>query len=53
MKQPQLIPLSYYDIVKACEQPGCPLCQLVERFVRRYLETFRTLHDGRAARRRR
>lgn len=33
-----LIPFSYYDVLDACAQPGCPFCRLAEETVNRYLD---------------
>jgi len=30
--------LSYFDVLEACAEPGCPLCRLSERKVNRYLD---------------
>ncbi len=36
---PHFTPLSYFDIVDACAQPGCPLCRLSAGVVQRYPDT--------------
>ncbi len=33
-----MVPLSYHEILDACQEPGCPLCFLAQRAVRRHLE---------------
>ena len=33
-----MIPLSYHEIIDACQESGCPLCYLAQRAVRRHLE---------------
>ena len=37
-------PLSLYDLVEAFAQPGCPVCQLLQRDVRRFLGNL--LYEG-------
>jgi hypothetical protein len=37
-------PDSYYDIIEACGQPGCPLCRIVENVGFRFLTA--SLHGG-------
>jgi hypothetical protein len=31
-------PNLYFSLIEACEQPGCPACRLVHRFVEQYLD---------------
>ena len=31
-------PQSYFDLLKACSQPGCPVCHVVHASTKRYLE---------------
>lgn len=33
-----MVPLSYHELIDACQKPGCPLCRLAQRDVRRHLE---------------
>ena len=33
----QLTPLSYFDVLEACRQPGCPFCRLSDETVANYL----------------
>lgn len=33
-----MVPLSYHEIIDACQKPGCPLCYLAQHAVRRHLE---------------
>ncbi len=32
------LPFSYYDLIEACGQPGCPVCALLLRDAHRYLD---------------
>jgi hypothetical protein len=41
---PERFPDSYYDIIEACGQPGCPLCRIVENVGFRFLTA--SLHGG-------
>jgi hypothetical protein len=34
----KIIPLSYFDVLEACAQPGCPLCRVSEKTVNSYLD---------------
>lgn len=38
-RTPPLRPLSYFDVLEACAQPGCPFCRLSDRVVERYLDS--------------
>lgn len=33
-----MVPLSYHEIIEACQERGCPFCTLAQRTVRRHLE---------------
>ena len=33
-----MVPLSYHELIDACQEPGCPVCSLAQRAVRRHLE---------------
>ncbi|NWG16437.1 MAG: hypothetical protein HXY41_07355 [Chloroflexi bacterium] len=33
------VPFSYYDFIEACGQPGCPVCALLQRDARRFLDS--------------
>jgi len=34
----RLVPLSYFELLEACAQPGCPMCRLEARVIRDYLD---------------
>lgn len=33
------VPFSYYDFIEACAEPGCPVCTLLQRDARRFLDS--------------
>lgn len=42
------LPLVYADLLEACQQPGCPVCRLVQQDIRHYLQSlfYEKVNDG-------